>query len=254
MHPSGALYRSVWPIASLRALRRAWPVLDSNEPNDPIGRSCCGANLLAQASADLAKRLAASTALPVLGKDLLPLINRRRCRGRPRDAPSGIPQNLCGTAIPWPSRLPSGYVPIDRRTPARAPGQTGCSALGGGEVAVPPLAPRSLLEEGPCLSVDPSMSANRTLERTVSTSGGWRSALQEARVSSMTEGCRSVAASDGRGWQTASGISDAVAAACSSIQSSASPLSEGRPLGFSPSRCFVRGRAWRRCPPASGRP
>ena len=30
--------------------------------------------LLAQASADLAKRLAASSALPVLGKDLLPLI------------------------------------------------------------------------------------------------------------------------------------------------------------------------------------
>ena len=232
MHPSGALYRSVWPIASLRALRRAWPVLDSNEPNDPIGRSCCGANLLAQASADLAKRLAASTALPVLGKDLLPLINRRRCRGRPRDAPSGIPQNLCGTAIPWPSRLPSGYVPIDRRTPARAPGQTGCSALGGGEVAVPPLAPRSLLEEGPCLSVDPSMSANRTLERTVSTSGGWRSTPQEARVSSMTEGLPECGCVRRQG--VADGIADQRCGCCGLLEYPVvrePRLSEGRPLG-----------------------
>jgi hypothetical protein len=42
----------------------------------------------------------------------------------------GIPPNLCGTAIPWPSRLPSGYAHTNPRTPARASGQTGCQRWG----------------------------------------------------------------------------------------------------------------------------
>ena len=64
------------PMASrIRALRRTWPVLDSNEPNGPDWEiKLWSRTVLAQASADVAKRLAASSALPVLGKDLLPLI------------------------------------------------------------------------------------------------------------------------------------------------------------------------------------
>jgi hypothetical protein len=59
----------------IRALRRTWPVLDSNEPNGSDWEIALWSEpLLAQASADLAKRLAARTALPVLVKDLLPLI------------------------------------------------------------------------------------------------------------------------------------------------------------------------------------
>jgi hypothetical protein len=40
----------------------------------------------------------------------------------------------------------------------------------------------------------------------------------------MTEGVPECSCVRRQGWQTASGITDAVAAACSSIQSSASPF------------------------------
>jgi hypothetical protein len=53
---------------------RTWPVLDSNEPTASTGNHVAERAVLAQASADIAKRLAASTALPVFRKDLLPLI------------------------------------------------------------------------------------------------------------------------------------------------------------------------------------
>ncbi len=88
--------------------------------------------------------------------------NRRRYRGRPRDAPLGIPPNLCGTAIPWSSRLPSGYylasVVLRLGPPVKPVAQRW------GVVLSRLLRRRPLLEEGPCLSVDPTMSVNRTVE------------------------------------------------------------------------------------------
>jgi hypothetical protein len=164
-----------------------------------------------------------------------------------------FPPNLCGTAIPWPSRLPSGYVAPNRRTPARASGQTGCQRWGVGKVLSRLLRRRPLLEEGPSLSVDPTMSVNRTVDRTVSTSGGWRSTLQKARVSFDEERCQSLAASGSGGWQTASGISAANAAAYLSIQSSASPSERGSPAGVQPFE-MLRARSRMETMPTSVRP
>ena len=57
----------------IRALRRTWPVLDSNEPNGPDWEIALWSEpLLAQASADLAKRLALESAMRLGGEKLSP--------------------------------------------------------------------------------------------------------------------------------------------------------------------------------------
>ena len=58
--------------ARIRALRRTWPILDSNEPNGPDWKITFRANPVTQASADLAKRLALESAVRLGGEKLSP--------------------------------------------------------------------------------------------------------------------------------------------------------------------------------------
>jgi hypothetical protein len=109
-------------------LARSWTRMNRTVP---IGRSSCGANPVS-AGQRRRRKAACRQFRPACARERSPSPhNRRRCRGRPRDAPLGIPPNLCGTAIPWPSRLPSGYAHTNPRTPARASGSNRLPALGG---------------------------------------------------------------------------------------------------------------------------
>jgi hypothetical protein len=85
---------------------RTWPALDSNEPNGSYWESRCGASRVSSGQRRHRKAACRQYRPACVPQGSSSPHNRRRCRGEPRDAPPGIPPNLCGTEIPSPPRLP----------------------------------------------------------------------------------------------------------------------------------------------------